>query len=134
MTGRRSESPSSYQTNFGGAMMKRPLRMVLGIAFLALSATAGPVGAAEPGCSRLMLHEGWQVQSSAKVGEKGETLSTPGFHPADWYKTSVPATVMAVLIENKVYQDPFFGMDFRQIPGVTYPIGGNFSNVPMATD
>ncbi len=114
--------------------MKRPLSVVLGIAFLALAAAAVRVGAAEPGSSKLMLYEGWQVQSSAKVAEKGEALSTPGFQPADWYKTSVPATVMAVLVENNVYKDPFFGMNFRQIPGVTYPIGGNFSNLPMAKD
>jgi len=81
-----------------------------------------------------MLQEGWQVQSTAQVVEKGTDLSMPGFQPSSWYKTSVPATVMAVLVENKVYKDPFFGMNFRQIPGVSYPIGGNFSMLPSAAD
>ncbi len=114
--------------------MKRPMSVVLMFTFLALAATAGRVGAAEPGSSRLMLQEGWQVQSSAQVADQGAILSAPGFQPSGWYKTSVPATVMAVLVENKVYQDPFFGMNLRKIPGVTYPIGGNFSSVPMASD
>ncbi len=115
--------------------MKRPLSVVLMLAFLALAAAAVRVGAAaEPGSSRLMLQEGWQVQSSARVAEKGAALSMPDFQPSDWYKTSVPATVMAVLVKNQVYKDPFFGMNLRQIPGVSYPIGGNFSLVPMASD
>ena len=115
--------------------MKRPLSVVLILAFLALAAAAVRVGAAaEPGSSRLMLQEGWQVQSSARVAEKGAALSMPDFQPSDWYKTSVPATVMAVLVKNQVYKDPFFGMNLRQIPGVSYPIGGNFSLVPMASD
>jgi len=33
-----------------------------------------------------------------------------------------------------VYPDPYFGMNLRQIPGTTYPIGGIFANMPMAQD
>ena len=29
----------------------------------------------------LLLREGWSLQSSGKVDEKGETLSTPAFQP-----------------------------------------------------
>jgi exo-1,4-beta-D-glucosaminidase len=42
--------------------------------------------------------------------------------------------VVAALVERKVYPDPFFGMDLRSFPGVTYPIGANFSNIPMQQD
>src|SRR5205814_963538 len=36
--------------------------------------------------------------------------------------------------KHKVYPDPDFGMNLRSVPGVTYPIGANFSNIPMQPD
>ena len=65
---------------------------------------------------------------------KGETVSTPAFQPKDWYTVTVPTTVVAALVKHKVYPDPFFGMNLRSFPGVTYPIGANFSNIPMQQD
>jgi exo-1,4-beta-D-glucosaminidase len=82
----------------------------------------------------LTLREGWALQSSGKVDEKGETLSSPGFQPKNWYTVTVPTTVVAALVEHKVYPDPFFGTNLRTFPGVTYPIGTNFSNIPMQQD
>jgi exo-1,4-beta-D-glucosaminidase len=77
------------------------------------------------------LHDGWMVQSSAKVPQAGDKISVEGFSTAGWYKTSAPKTVFAVLVENGVYQDPFFGANLRNIPGVEYPIGGQFANLDM---
>ena len=82
----------------------------------------------------LSLRDGWALQSSCKVDAKGETLSTPAFRPQGWYDVSVPTTVVAALVKHKVYPDPFFGMNLRTFPGVTYPIGANFSNLPMQPD
>src|SRR6266849_3495874 len=84
----------------------------------------------------LSLREGWSLQSSGKVDEKGEMLSRPAFQPKDkdWYTVTVPTTVVAALVEHKVYPDPFFGTNLRSFPGVTYPIGANFSNIPMQQD
>ena len=82
----------------------------------------------------LSLREGWALQSSGKVDEKGETLSSPGFQPKGWYTVTVPTTVVGALVEHKVYPDPFFGTNLRSFPGVTYAIGTNFSNVPMQQD
>jgi exo-1,4-beta-D-glucosaminidase len=82
----------------------------------------------------LSLRDGWSLQSSGKVDEKGETLSTPAFRPKGWYEVSLPTTVVAALVKNKVYPDPFFGTNLRSFPGVTYPIGANFSNLPMQPD
>jgi exo-1,4-beta-D-glucosaminidase len=80
------------------------------------------------------LRDGWSLQSSGKVDEKGEALSTPAFQPKDWYTVTVPTTVVAALVEHKVFPDPFFGTNLRSFPGVTYPIGANFSNIPMQQD
>ncbi len=84
--------------------------------------------------STLFLREGWSLQSSGKVDEKGEVLSSPSFQPKDWYTVTVPTTVVAALVEHKVYPDPGFAMNLRSFPGVTYPIGSNFSNIPMQQD
>jgi len=84
--------------------------------------------------SALSLRDGWNLQSSCKVEAKGETVSTPAFQPKDWYAVTVPTTVVAALVKHKVYPDPFFGTNLRTFPGVTYPIGTNFSGIPMQAD
>jgi exo-1,4-beta-D-glucosaminidase len=80
---------------------------------------------------KILLQEGWRMQSSAKIAEPGERLSRPGYAPTDWYPLSGPVTVLAGLVENKVYPDPTVGMNLRHIPGETYRIGKNFSNIEM---
>src|SRR5437868_374815 len=84
--------------------------------------------------NRLALRDGWALQSSCKVETKGEALATPGFQPKGWYTVSVPTTVFAAQVKHKVFPDPYFGMNLRSVPGVTYPIGSNFSNIPMQQD
>ena len=42
--------------------------------------------------------------------------------------------MVAALIKDKTLPDPFFGTNLRSYPGVTYPIGANFSNIPMAPE
>ena len=77
------------------------------------------------------LEGGWDLQSSAKVHASGDVLSTSGYHPQGWMPISVPTTVVAALVKAKVYPDPTFGMNLRQLPGVEYPIGKNFSTIDM---
>ncbi|MGH7869708.1 MAG: glycosyl hydrolase 2 galactose-binding domain-containing protein, partial [Candidatus Dormibacteraceae bacterium] len=84
--------------------------------------------------SRVTLTEGWAIQSSAQVKAPGNIVSTSQFQPKDWYPTSVPSTVFAALVKNKVYPDPNFGMNLRSVPGTSYPIGGNFANISMPSD
>jgi len=91
-------------------------------------------GAMTQGEAKLALREGWTLQTSAKVEAKGEVISTPQFSPKGWHDVTVPTTVVAALVKNKTLLDPFPGMNLRSFPGVNYPIGGNFSNIAMATD
>jgi len=84
--------------------------------------------------SRVMLREGWELQTSAKVDAKGEVISTPGFAARDWHSATIPSTVVAALVKDKTFPDPFPGMSLRSFPGMNYPIGGNFSNIAMASD
>jgi exo-1,4-beta-D-glucosaminidase len=84
--------------------------------------------------SRIDLAQDWSIQSSAKVSEKGDAVSAASYRPRDWYRTAVPSTVVAALVDNKVYSDPYFGMNLRSLPGMTYQIGQNFANSPMAPE
>ena len=61
----------------------------------------------------LLLRDGWTLQSSCKVDKKGEVISTPQFAPAGWHAVTVPTTVVAALVKDKVYPDPMFGMNLR---------------------
>jgi len=65
---------------------------------------------------RVILKSDWQMQSSVTDPTTGNVISKPGFQTADWYKVSVPTTVIAGLLANKVYDfDPFYGMNFEKL-------------------
>jgi len=77
------------------------------------------------------LHEGWQLQSACKLQATGDAIASEAFVPDGWLKTSVPSTVLAAQAAAGVFPDPYYGMNLRQIPGTTYPIGGIFARLPM---
>jgi exo-1,4-beta-D-glucosaminidase len=111
--------------------MKRKAFCCLALIQVSLIAFAQKSHAPE---STLPLKTGWQLQSSAKVESGGGVISTPKFNPKGWYDVEVPTTVVAALVQHKVYPDPDFGMNLRSFPGMSYPIGQNFSEQPMAPD
>ena len=80
---------------------------------------------------RVLLRDSWMVQSSCKVSAKGAQISAPGFRTDDWHATSVPSTVVAALVADKTFPDPYFGENLRSVPGTTYPIGKMFSVLNM---
>jgi exo-1,4-beta-D-glucosaminidase len=82
----------------------------------------------------ITLRDGWSLQSSCKVDKPGVVISTPHFSAAGWYSVSVPTTVVAALVKAGVLPNPDFGMNLRTLPGMDYPIGANFSNIPMQQD
>jgi exo-1,4-beta-D-glucosaminidase len=82
----------------------------------------------------IALHEGWHVQSACKLQAGGETISTTAYHPEGWYSTAVPATVVAVQVAAGIFKDPYYGTNLRDLPGMTYPIGGIFARLPMSDD
>jgi exo-1,4-beta-D-glucosaminidase len=77
------------------------------------------------------LRQGWMIQSSSDVRESGAVLSTVAYRPAGWYPATLPSTVVSALVQNRVYADPYVGMNLRGIAGTSYPISMNFSNLPM---
>jgi len=103
-------------------------------AFAALFAAAAILAPISRADGDITFRDGWAVQSSAKVSAGGEAISAPGFDASSWYKASVPNTVFAVLVENGVYKNPYFGMNLRNVPGVEYKIGSEFANQEMPSD
>jgi exo-1,4-beta-D-glucosaminidase len=66
----------------------------------------------------IVLRNNWAIQSSADLKDKGKNISQPGYVTKNWYPTSVPATVLATLVANKVYADPYYGNNYFELPGV----------------
>jgi exo-1,4-beta-D-glucosaminidase len=80
------------------------------------------------------LREGWELQSACKLAADGASISTESFRPAGWLAVSVPATVVAAQVAAGVLPQPYYDTNLRNIPGETYPVGANFSNLPMPAD
>jgi exo-1,4-beta-D-glucosaminidase len=99
------------------------------IIFLGGASVASSQDFTDPG--GIVLREHWFIQPSADVHANGEAISGVGFSTRDWYPATVPSTVMSALVEDKVYPDPYTGVNLRSIPGTTYPIFEDFSNIPM---
>ena len=59
---------------------------------------------------------GWQMQEAAKVREDGRAISQPDYSPNAWYVATVPGTVLTTLVNNRVYPEPLYGENMRQIP------------------
>src|SRR5262249_39943054 len=85
--------------------------------------------------NRIDLHNGWTVQTSRNVRATGDTISTPMFQTKDWYRTSVPMTVLAVQVAAGEFPEPYYGMNLRKIPGIAaYKIGETFADKPIPDD
>lgn len=61
------------------------------------------------------LKDGWNIESSTKINSTGDKISQTNFNTSKWYKTTVPATVMAALIANKEYGDIFMGENINKV-------------------
>jgi exo-1,4-beta-D-glucosaminidase len=65
---------------------------------------------------KIILKDGWQMQSATRVADAGVIVSRPGYKTLGWYKVSVPTTIIAGLLSNKVYSfDPFYDMNFEKL-------------------
>ena len=103
------------------------------LSLAALTAASAQTGGSTGNLS-FPLRDGWTLQSSAKIAATGEEISGASFQSANWIRADVPTTVVGAQVKAGILPDPFFGMNLRQFPGVVYPIGFNFSNLPMPPD
>ncbi|HWB93046.1 MAG TPA: beta galactosidase jelly roll domain-containing protein, partial [Puia sp.] len=59
----------------------------------------------------------FSMLSSAVVKAGGDSLSSADYAPANyWFPVTVPSTVLTGLVANKVYPDPYIGMNNMLIP------------------
>src|SRR5580658_84304 len=115
-----------------GTFSMKIFRLLLPFFWIAI-AVAQP-GLQPTSSATVPLRDGWALQSSAKVTGTGEDISGGSFKASDWIKADVPTTVVAAQVKGGLLPDPFYGMNLRQYPGVSYPIGFNFSNIAMPPD
>ncbi len=59
---------------------------------------------------------GWSMQDVAKVTAAGAEISIANYKLDGWYKATVPGTVLTTLVDNKVYPEPLYGENMREIP------------------
>src|SRR5450631_1588859 len=65
---------------------------------------------------KLTLKDGWKMQSATRVADTGTSISQTGYKTFCWSKVSVPTTIIAGSLSNKVYDfDPFYDMNFEKL-------------------
>jgi hypothetical protein len=59
----------------------------------------------------------FELQSSALINSSGAEISTSGFKSkVYWFPVNVPSTVLTGLVANKIYPDPYSGLNNMMIP------------------
>jgi Exo-beta-D-glucosaminidase Ig-fold domain/Glycosyl hydrolases family 2/Glycosyl hydrolases family 2, TIM barrel domain len=97
-------------------LMKRDVYNSLLVAgFLSLSMPLASFAQEPP--VRLVRLSRFALQSSAVIKSQGDSLSSVHYLSADyWFPVTVPCTVLTGLVANKVYPDPYTGLNNMLIP------------------
>ena len=53
----------------------------------------------------------WQMNKASDTNDPAEKISQPGYQSNEWMPAIVPGTVLNSLVHNKVYPEPYFGMN-----------------------
>ena len=72
--------------------------------------------------SNIHLSKHWKIQSSEKISETGDKLSTDPLISKDWFPAEVPSTVLGTLVANKIYDNPYFGENLKKISPKTFEV------------
>ncbi|MGW1807871.1 glycoside hydrolase family 2 protein [Streptomyces sp. NPDC002078] len=65
---------------------------------------------------------GYAIQSSAKVSDTPAAISSPGYPARGWYPAGPRSTVLAALLADGVYADPFFSTNQEKIPRADFQV------------
>ncbi|GGW12843.1 beta-mannosidase [Streptomyces capoamus] len=65
---------------------------------------------------------GFALQSTAKVADSAAVVSSPGYPARGWYPAGPRSTVLAALLANGVYPDPFRSTNLQQIPRADFGV------------
>ncbi|RUA12388.1 MAG: glycoside hydrolase family 2, partial [Flavobacteriia bacterium] len=61
------------------------------------------------------LLKDWRIQSSEKVGNKGELISSGNLNKKEWIRANVPTSVLNALMVNGAYKDIFIGKNIEKV-------------------
>ncbi|MFF4360089.1 exo-beta-D-glucosaminidase [Streptomyces sp. NPDC001604] len=75
---------------------------------------------AAPGSATALT--GYTIQSTAKVSDPPADISSPGYPATGWYPTGPRSTVLAALLANGVYADPFYSTNQQKIPKADFQV------------
>ncbi|MCX5243194.1 exo-beta-D-glucosaminidase [Streptomyces prunicolor] len=65
---------------------------------------------------------GYAIQSSAKVADSAAAISSPGYPATGWHPAGARSTVLAALIADGVYPDPFYSTNQQKIPKADFQV------------
>ncbi|NLR91718.1 glycoside hydrolase family 2 protein [Flammeovirga agarivorans] len=66
--------------------------------------------------NEIILQEGWKLQAEEELKYTGFQISETSYEDNSWYNATVPGTVLTTLVNEKVYPDPYFGVNNTLIP------------------
>ena len=66
--------------------------------------------------NELILNGGWELAAVPDNTPTGGVLSEPVVNSKTWYDATVPGTVLATLVDQGVYPDPYYGLNNTAIP------------------
>ncbi|MET9409859.1 sugar-binding domain-containing protein [Streptomyces sp. NPDC002935] len=78
-----------------------------------------PVASA-PGSATAL--SGYAIQSSAEVPDAAADISSPGYPASGWYPAGSRSTVLAALLANGTYADPFYSTNLQKIPKADFAV------------
>jgi len=67
----------------------------------------------------VLLRNDWKVISSLLAGNDGSVLSRENVNTTAWQSSSVPATVLSVMVRNGLYPNPYIGTNNIKIPDIS---------------
>lgn len=82
-------------------------------------ATPAPRTAVAPTTTALSA---FTIQSTAKVADSAEAVSSPGYPAAGWYPAGPRSTVLAALLAAGKYADPFYSTNQKDIPTADFAV------------
>lgn len=71
----------------------------------------------------------WKMQKADQISEKSEAISSLQISTSDWLPAIVPGTVLNSLVYNKVYPEPYYGLNNKLELGLIpdlYHVGRDF--------
>ncbi|MEZ0076901.1 glycosyl hydrolase 2 galactose-binding domain-containing protein, partial [Planotetraspora sp. GP83] len=97
------------------------IRLLATLALTLTGVTVLPAAGSQAATQPIVL-PGYKIQSSSKTSDGGGAISSPGYSASGWYAAGPRSTVLAALLKNGVYPDPFFSTNMKNIPTADFTV------------